>query len=86
MATYTVPALLRRRKKQELVNKPDVIIPPDYFRLTPYSSEDADTYTRADGMHQTVYKWLQKHESGVLYLSGESGTGKSSLLSGYVIP
>ena len=86
LAGYTLPAWLRRKKKQYLIDLKDEIIPPDYFRLTPYEAKDADTFTRADGMHESVLQWLEEGDNGILYLSGESGTGKSSLLSGYVIP
>ena len=86
LAGYTLPAWLRRKKKQYLIDLKDEIIPPDYFRLTPYEAKDADTFTRADGMHKSVLQWLEEEDYEILYLSGESGTGKSSLLSGYVIP
>ncbi|MEL6193719.1 MAG: leucine-rich repeat domain-containing protein, partial [Bacteroidota bacterium] len=65
----------------------DLSIPtPGYFRLTPYEAKDASQYTRIDGTHERVLGWLQEEKHPILYLSGESGTGKSSLLNGYVIP
>src|SRR5215469_10575405 len=43
-------------------------------------------YTRADGMHAAVLDWCRKTNESILILTGLSGTGKSSLLTAFVIP
>jgi internalin A len=57
---------------------------PEYFRLTPYDS--ASDFRRADNFHEKVYVWLVGNPAPLLYLSGASGSGKSSILSGWVLP
>ena len=56
----------------------------DYFRLDPY--EPGDRYKRADNAHVKVLQWIKHSQQPFLYLSGQSGTGKSSLLNAAVIP
>ena len=86
--TDTIPGWLKYRRKKQLIDKAinGTIPPPGYFRLAPYEAKDLDSFQRADGMHETVLDWLKTNKSSILYLSGESGTGKSSLLNGFVIP
>jgi hypothetical protein len=55
-----------------------------YFRLVPYKT--GANFDRADGAHITVYEWISKSKDILLYLSGASGSGKSSIVSGWVIP
>jgi hypothetical protein len=54
-----------------------------YFSLRPRENEK--TFARADGEHEEILEWL-KQRSGLLFLSGLSGTGKSSLLNAWVLP
>ncbi|MFL6312808.1 MAG: hypothetical protein ACJ71W_11975 [Terriglobales bacterium] len=80
---HTLPTLLdsyRRRRLGEI--KGDM--KPGYFRLSP--REDVDGFGRVDNKHQEVLDWLLKAQSPVLYLTGLSGSGKSSLLSAWVLP
>ena len=56
----------------------------EYFRLTPY--ETASDFRRADKVHGAIYKWLIENPTPLLYLSGVSGSGKSSIISGWVLP
>lgn len=64
-----------------------VIAPkPHYFRLLPYQISDQAHYQRADNLHIEVKNWLTQSQRSLLYLSGESGAGKSSLLNAYLIP
>ena len=58
----------------------------DYFRVGPYDSADKDRYHRLDGTDQAVAKWVRSAEIPLLYLSGMSGTGKSSLINASLIP
>lgn len=56
----------------------------NYFRLTPY---DADSdFRRADNVHEKVYAWIADSRAPLLYLMGASGSGKSSVISGWVLP
>jgi formylglycine-generating enzyme required for sulfatase activity len=63
---------------------------PGYFRIGPYEEkpEDIEAYRRADRIHVDVLDWLEKSapQTVPLYLTGFSGTGKSSLLNAYVLP
>jgi hypothetical protein len=59
---------------------------PGYFRLQPYGSDDHDAFKRIDGVDSEVLSWLKSTKSSLLYLSGVSGVGKSSLLSAGVLP
>lgn len=61
-----------------------------YFRIGPYEDreEDRKAYDRADRAHLGVLEWLKSADSNQfpLYLSGDSGAGKSSLLNSSVLP
>jgi hypothetical protein len=59
---------------------------PGYFRLQPYGESDHDVFSRLDGADREVLNWLKSTKSSLLYLSGASGVGKSSLLSAGVLP
>ncbi|MDD2775762.1 MAG: hypothetical protein PHU06_07395 [Gallionella sp.] len=58
----------------------------DYFRLQPYEATDYGIFHRADKMHEKVLNWLLQAKSPWSYLTGLSGSGKSSLLQAFVIP
>lgn len=62
------------------------VIEPAYFRLTPYTARDHRRFWRADGTHLAVLSWIEDAKSPILYLTGASGTGKSSLLEAYCLP
>jgi hypothetical protein len=76
-----------RRRTQDLAVKTEVV-PSGYFRIGPYSSsqEDCESFRRADRIHERVLNWLLCTEGTPLYLTGDSGSGKSSLLSAFVLP
>ncbi|MBI1358258.1 MAG: hypothetical protein GC160_28315 [Acidobacteria bacterium] len=57
---------------------------PGYFRLRPY--EDGEALTRADGAHLETLHWIQRAKAPLLFLTGVSGAGKSSLLNASVLP
>jgi hypothetical protein len=59
-----------------------------YFRLGPYEDtrEDREAFHRADGLHTDVLHWLVRGPQMLLYLTGHSGSGKSSLLNASVLP
>jgi hypothetical protein len=59
-----------------------------YFRIGPYldSAEDRTKFSRADRAEYKVLEWLKKSTEFPLYLTGDSGSGKSSLLNAFVLP
>src|SRR5262249_31093654 len=77
----------RRRELQKL----SVRIDPEqsgYFRIGPYldTSEDRARFERTDQTHQKVLNWIQRSSSAPLYLTGDSGSGKTSILNAFVLP
>ena len=72
----------RRRQVMEYV-------PPHrgYFRVEPYTeAEGVSSYGRADDTHQIVLRWISNASLPLLYLTGRSGCGKSSLISAWLKP
>ena len=59
-----------------------------YFRIGAYSdtAEDRKKFSRPDQADQKVLKWLTRATRSPLYLTGDSGSGKSSLLNASVFP
>ena len=57
-----------------------------YFRLYPYGETDRDAFTRLDGADIKCENWLRSTKAPLLYMSGASGVGKSSLLAAHVLP
>src|ERR1700730_11926427 len=59
-----------------------------YFRIGPYlnSAEDRAKFDRADRAHEKVLSGIERSAGMPLYLTGDSGSGKSSLLSAFVLP
>lgn len=56
-----------------------------YFRIGPYNSTETDrkAYYRLDDLHKRITSWIGESKSALLYLTGVSGTGKTSLISAY---
>ncbi|UEM20601.1 ATP-binding protein [Skermanella mucosa] len=73
------------RRMRERVIKGEVR-DPGYFRLVPYTARDRERFARADGAPARVLAWIEDAATPVLYFSGDSGTGKSSLLEAHVVP
>lgn len=80
---HTIPTLIEQHRKRRLTQITGNLR-SGYFRLIP--REDQATFTRADGKHEEVLEWLEKARSPLLYLTGQSGSGKSSLMAAWVIP
>lgn len=80
---HTLPTMLERRRKDRLAEVAGSM-KTGYFQLAP--REDEDTFQRADGKQDEVLKWLRHPPRRVLYLTGSSGSGKSSLLAAWVLP
>jgi len=75
-----------RRLQQLAVSAASV--PAGFFRIGPYDDTpaDRDAFDRADKAHDRVLAWLKENEGAPLYLTGQSGCGKSSLLQAAVVP
>jgi Leucine-rich repeat (LRR) protein len=59
-----------------------------YFHIGPYqnTAEDRATFSRADQAEKKALEWIKRTTQVPLYLCGESGSGKSSLLNAFVLP
>lgn len=87
---WEVVLLVRRRNRNQTLR--DWIVKPlqsfrdDYFRVGPYETADQARFHRADRADETVLAWVRSAPAPVLYLSGFSGTGKSSLINAALLP
>jgi hypothetical protein len=82
-----VPQALRRYRKARrndvtLSDVPSV----GYFRLDPVVTTTPQEFRREDDAHNEVLRWIHATTRPVLFLSGVSGSGKSSVLEAYVLP
>jgi NACHT domain len=80
-------AARNQRAAINLAIKPGAV-PDSYFRIGPYldTDKDCDSFTRADKAHEKALAWLRHSAFVPLYLTGDSGSGKSSLLNAFVLP
>lgn len=79
--------ILVRRSKQAAAAPPLTTEPlGGYFIIGPYPEERRQLFQRADGIHETVLRWIRQTHEAVLVLTGGSGTGKSSVLQAFVLP
>lgn len=76
-----------RRAMQMLAVKPGAK-QTGYFRIGPYLNtiEDRAKFKRADQAERRVLEWIERSDQAPLFLCGDSGSGKSSLLNAYVLP
>ena len=76
-----------RRLAQALALKSSSV-PSGTFRIGPFLDNDVDrkSFARADGAHEKVFQWIVTAVDTPLYLTGDSGSGKSSLLNAFVLP
>ena len=60
----------------------------DYFRVGPYGNTPADqsNFSRVDQADIKTLAWVRAARDPVLYLSGLSGAGKSSLINASLVP
>jgi hypothetical protein len=84
-----LPITCRARRERRL--KAAAISGDAYFDATnfrPYAYQDTDreTFTRLDGADRETLNWLISTKASLLYFSGPSGVGKSSLLAASVLP
>ena len=80
---HAIPELVERRRKKRLTEITGHL-QAGYFQLSP--RDDETSFTRSDGIHEKILRWIEQRTSPVLYLSGLSGSGKSSLLAAWVLP
>src|SRR5271165_1932550 len=78
-----IPELVDRRRRKRLAEITGHL-QAGYFQLAP--RQDEASFTRADAKHEELLRWLEQRTSPVLYLTGLSGSGKSSLLAAWVLP
>ncbi|MEM1288354.1 MAG: hypothetical protein AAGH60_08385 [Pseudomonadota bacterium] len=83
-----LPAALKARRENRLKQlsiKTDTRL-AGVFRTTPLTRRDAEGYSRADGAHEEAISWVSGTSEPLLYLTGASGTGKSSLVEASLLP
>jgi hypothetical protein len=82
----TIPTLVREHQnavlKRMAIDGRD--ISPGYFSLAP--RVDEKSFVRADEIHTQVVRWIEQRRGRILYLTGLSGSGKTSLLLAWVRP
>jgi hypothetical protein len=78
-----IPELIERNRKNRLMEITGHL-QAGYFQLAPRENEAS--FTRHDGVHEEILRWIEQRTGSVLYLTGLSGSGKSSLLAAWVVP
>ena len=87
IAQVISPWIVRRRRQRVIdLEETEEGQRREAFRLRPYEERDHDDFDRPDGAHEKVLHWLDESDATCLYLTGFSGTGKSSLLQAWLIP
>jgi hypothetical protein len=84
---HTLPSLdkhIRKRRRDAAIIGGQ--LKKGYCQLTPLDEDDQENFDRVDGAHDKVFDWIKKTEEPILFLSGMSGCGKSSLLNASVLP
>jgi len=82
---YTVPGWVGDRRKTRL-GQLALTVMPDYFRLEPRPMLPAEhaNFDREDGVHRRIAQWVADSHWALLYLTGRSGCGKSSIVNAYL--
>lgn len=80
---HAIPELIERKRKKRLTEITGHL-QAACFQLAP--REDEASFTRPDGVHEEILRWIEQRTGSVLYLTGLSGSGKSSLLATCVVP
>lgn len=76
---------IRARRMRERVIQNEVT-EPGAFLLTPYGADSRAQFPRPDNALEDVISLIKNSTEPLLYLTGSSGAGKSSLLAAAVIP
>jgi hypothetical protein len=77
---------LRERRLKAATISGDPQFKAGYFRLYPYGQADRNIFKRLDGADVKILNWIRSTKASLLYFSGASGVGKSSLLAADVLP
>src|SRR5258708_19084214 len=58
------------------------------FRVAPYedTEQDRKQFRRADNIHVRILEWIKTTTQTIVYVTGRSGTGKTSVINAYVMP
>lgn len=89
IAFNIIPAALKARREarlKRLMMTGSTAYEPGYFRLHPYAASDAARFRRNDGADVALRDWIRGASDPLLYLSGPSGSGKSSLIAASLEP
>src|SRR5262245_46298682 len=85
-----LPAFLQKRRERWLrdwsINQQ--AFQSGYFSLAPYEGPEKDRarFHREDKAHVEALAWLTASPAPILFLTGVSGPGKTSLLNAHVLP
>jgi hypothetical protein len=85
---FLLPAIQDQMRFQYLRNAGirGHLVDPKYFRLTPFETNEAKSFHRADSAADDICRWIEASSQPILYLSGQSGVGKSSLINAAIVP
>jgi hypothetical protein len=83
LSLHGLPTVIGQRRRRRLTELSGDL-KSGYFQLAP--REEPDGFARADNKHEEILHWLAARRSPILYLTGKSGSGKSSLLAAWVVP
>lgn len=83
-----LPAALRARREHRLkpLSHNPLLPKPGYFRLHPFEIADSSDFQRIDGALEEAFLWINNTKSSILYFTGASGSGKSSLINAGLAP
>jgi chromosomal replication initiation ATPase DnaA len=73
---------LRRKRRREAILTQGLKV--GYFQLGP--RKEGEVFKRGDNKHKEVLDWVRNSQEQILYLTGKSGCGKTSLLDAFVVP
>lgn len=76
----------KEEEQEEKVKKINLNDNLKAFRFQPYSENDHDIYFRPDEMQKKALEWIASANENILYLTGASGAGKTSLLRAWLAP
>lgn len=88
IALFFLPSLRAEIRKYKLaqLGVHGVLVTPSYFRLVAYEKKEADQFTRPDDASDALCQWIDTTTKPLLYLTGQSGVGKSSLINAKLLP
>ncbi len=80
-------AARNRRSVQALAVRTESVT-EGYFRIRPYldTPDDRGKFDRADHVHERILDWVRRSTVSPLWLTGDLGSGKSSVINACVVP